>query len=181
MKALQLPFQFDSQKILQELSQFSQEDYYDIYNPSVTVETLWSKHFIEPLGSPEDGVVFQPNQSLLQCPYLLSIHDLFECPKETFRVHTLQAGAHIKPHRDIGYRLEDGKVRLHIPVQTHADVAVLLEGEKITMQPGECWYCNFHITHEVHNDSPQHRIHILLDCLVNPWLRELFKNATNTI
>lgn len=177
LNALRLPFQFDTAQILQELAQFSQEDYYDIYNPSVTLETLWSKQFIEPHRQENEQIVFQPNEALQRCPYLLSIFHQFECDKETFRVHTLEAGASIKAHRDIGYRLEDGKVRLHIPVQTNADVAILLEGEKVTMHPGECWYCNFHITHEVHNRSDQHRIHLIIDCLVNPWLESLFEKA----
>lgn len=179
MNAIQLPFHFDASKIKEELAQFSKEDYYDIYNPSVTLETLWSKHFIEPVNGPNEAPKFMPNEALQQCPYLLSIHDTFKCNKETFRVHTLEAGASIKPHRDIGYSFEHGKVRIHIPVETNENVQLLLEKEPVHMKEGECWYCNFHVTHEVHNNSDSHRIHLIMDCLVNDWLTEVFNLASN--
>ena len=174
MNAIKLPFQFDPNKILKELNRFTPSDYYDIYNPSVTLETLWSKHLIEPVGGQDGPPEFLPNEALKNSPYLLSIHDTFQCRKETFRIHTLEAGASIKPHRDIGYSFEYGKVRLHIPVQTNDKVEIRLEGELVPMKPGECWYCNFDITHEVHNKGQQPRVHLIMDCIVNDWLTEKF-------
>jgi len=177
MNAVKLPFEFDSTKMRQELSQFPKTDYSDIYNPSVTLETLWLKHFIEPKGGPHTPVHFYPNEALGKCPYLLSIFKLFKCRVETFRVHSLDPGASIKPHRDSGYSLELGKVRLHIPVQTNDQVDIILDGDAVRMQEGECWYCNFSIIHEVHNRSEQPRIHLILDCIVNEWLEDLFKRT----
>jgi len=179
MNAVKLPFAFDTLRVLDEIAQFTKEDYYDIYNPSVTLETLWSKHFIEPIAVVDGPPTFLPNEALKKCPYLLSIHDTFQCDKETFRIHTLDAGASIRPHRDIGYRLEDGKVRLHIPIQTNDQVQLLLNGELVKMKPGECWYCNFHITHEVHNHSDTPRMHLIMDCIVNDWLKGVFNESLN--
>lgn len=174
MKSLKLPFQFDASRIITELSQFSKSDYYDIYNPSVTLETLWCQVFIVPVAG-EDGLpVFLPNDNLKKCPYLLSIFEMFECTVETFRVHSLDAGASIKPHRDTGFCFEDGKVRLHIPIKTNDKVEILLEKENVVMKPGECWYCNFDILHEVHNKGDEARIHLIIDCMVNDWVRDLF-------
>ena len=99
MNALQLPFTFDAELILEEINQFKKEDYYEIYNPSVLQETLWSKHLIEPIGTPDQAPTFHPNEALKKCPYLLSILDSFQCNKETFRIHTLAAKANIKTHR----------------------------------------------------------------------------------
>jgi len=53
MNACQLPFNFDATLMLKEINQFKKEEYYDIYNPSVTLKTLWSKHLIEPVGGPD--------------------------------------------------------------------------------------------------------------------------------
>lgn len=175
MNALQLPFTFDVNKIQQELAQFTKADYYDIYNPSVTLETLWSKHLITPIGGPDQAPTFVPNEALQQCPYLLSIYETFKCQKETFRIHTLEAGASIKPHRDIGYSLEHGKIRIHIPIVTNEQVQLLLNNERVHMKAGECWYCNFHITHEVHNHSDFPRTHLIMDCIVNDWFLNIFK------
>lgn len=177
MNAFKLPFSFDAVKIKEELLQFSKTEYSDIYNPSVTLETLWLKHFIEPRRITDDEIVFEPNDALNKCPYLLSIFKTFNCRVETFRVHTLDPQASIKPHRDIGYSIEYGKVRLHIPIQTNDKVDILLENKRVPMKEGECWYCNFHILHEVHNRSDQPRVHLILDCIVNDWLEEMFEQA----
>ena len=178
MNAKKLPFQFDAEIIKKELSQFSKSEYDDIYNPSVTLETLWLKHLIVPAGGPEGPIKFVPNESLQKCPYLLSIFETFKCQVETFRVHTLDAGASINPHRDVGYSFEHGKVRLHIPVETNDKVEILLDNEPVRMKEGECWYCNFDILHEVHNRGDKGRMHLILDCMVNDWLTEVFNSAT---
>jgi len=179
MDSLKLPFRFDASILKAEIAQFEKSDYSDIYNPSVTLETLWLKHLIQPVGGPDDDAKFVPTESLKKCPHLLSVFETFQCRVETFRIHTLDAGAHIRPHQDTGYAFEMGKVRLHIPIQTNEKVKILLNGKPIHMQEGECWYCNFDIIHEVINHSEVGRIHLILDCMVNDWLTEVFHKAAS--
>jgi hypothetical protein len=179
MNSLKLPFTFDTTEIKRELAQFSRDAYYDISNPSVTLDTLLCKHFIEPVGGPDKAPVFLPNEALQKCPYLLSILETFQCDKETFRIHSLEAGARIKPHRDIGCGFEFGKIRIHIPVETNPEVQLLLNNELVQMKAGECWYCNFDVTHEIMNNSDTNRIHLIMDCIVNDWVTELFHNPSN--
>ena len=177
MNTLKLPFEFDVPAIKKEIEDFSKSDYNDIYNPSVELETLWLKHLIVPVRGPNDVVRFFPTEALKKRPYLLSIFNLFQCQVETFRIHVLDPGAGIRPHRDIGYSFEQGKVRIHIPVQTNDKVQLLLDDTPVEMKEGECWYCNFHIKHEVWNNSDQPRTHLILDCIVNDWLEEVFNSA----
>jgi mannose-6-phosphate isomerase-like protein (cupin superfamily) len=173
MKTFQFPFKFDAALIQKEISKFTKAAYQDVYNPSVTLETLWCKHLIEPINDANGLPVFLPNAALKNSPYLLSILETFQCKKETFRIHILDPGASIQPHRDNGYRIEDGKIRVHIPVQTNEKVQLLLDNEPVHMKAGECWYCNFHITHEVRNHSNEARIHLIIDLMVNDWLEEI--------
>ncbi len=180
MNAIKLPFHFDADRIKQEISQFTKEDYYDIYNPSVALKTLWSKHLIDPINDADGIPVFLPNNALKKCTYILSILETFKCHKETFRIHTLDAGASIQPHKDMGYSLDQGKVRIHIPVTTSSNVELIIDNQLIKMKPGECWYCNFNETHEVHNKSNQPRTHLIIDCLVNDWLRDLIISSKLT-
>ena len=175
MNALQLPFNFDVEQILKEINLFTQKDYYDIYNTSVELKTLWSKHLIEPKIGDDNLPHFFPNEALKQSPYLQSVLDTFQCDKETFRIHTLDAKANIRPHRDIGYSLELGMIRLHIPIITNKDVQLIVNDENIVMNPGECWYCNFNEVHEVKNNSDHPRTHLIMDCRVNEWVKKLFK------
>ncbi|QHI38884.1 hypothetical protein IMCC3317_42840 [Kordia antarctica] len=174
MNALKLPFEFDPEIIKKEISQFSKSDYRDIYNSSVTLETLWLKHFIEPINDAYGFPIFYPTDDLKKCPYLLSVFNMFKCRVETFRIHTLDAGAKIQKHRDSGYGFEFGKIRLHIPVYTNDKVEILVNNEAIKMKEGECWYCNFHLEHEVRNNSDEPRMHLILDCIVNDWLTDVF-------
>jgi len=173
MIAKKLPFVFDSQIMKAEINQFSNKDYTDIYNPSVELETLWLKHLITPIRGEDDEIRFVPTDSLKKCPYLLSIFEKFECQVETFRIHTLDGGASIQKHRDTGYSLEQGKVRLHIPILTNENVDIIIDNQIVKMNNGECWYCNFNEPHEVHNRSEMPRVHLILDCLVNDWLQNV--------
>ena len=179
MKALKLPFTFDPNKIAAEIAQFSEDDYYFIYNTYVTENSLRSKHLIEPVNDSDGIPVFLPNEALKKCPYLLSILETFNCKKETFRIHSLAGGAVIKPHHDMCCGFEYGKVRLHIPVQTNDKVVLKVEEQPIKMEPGESWYCNFHLKHEVQNNSDQQRVHLILDCLVNDWVKDIFEKASS--
>ena len=177
MNSIKLPFHFDTEIIKKELAQFTKSEYTDIYNPSVTLETLWLKHLIVPIGGPHEEIKFVPNDALKKCPYLLSIFETFKCQTETFRVHTLDPGASIRPHYDSGYSFEHGKIRLHIPVQTNDKVEIILQGEHVKMKEGECWYCNFDTLHEVHNRSDEPRVHLILDCMVNDWMKDIFRSV----
>lgn len=177
MKALKLPFTFDTDKISAEIAGFTEDDYYFIYNTYVTEDGLKSKHLIEPLNDENGLPEFLPNEALKRCPYLLSVLETFKCNKETFRIHTLAPGAIIKPHRDVCCSFEFGKIRLHIPVKTNKDILLKVEDESISMQPGECWYCNFDKVHEVQNNSAEPRVHLIMDCLVNDWVKEVFESV----
>lgn len=62
---------------------------------------------------------------------------------------------------------------MHIPVQTNPDVAFYIQEERIPMAEGECWYLNLSLPHRVHNAGTTDRIHLVVDCLVNDWVKEL--------
>jgi hypothetical protein len=87
----------------------------------------------------------------------------------------LHAGAVIKEHTDYDMNFEKGEVRFHIPVQTNSEVSFFLENEKIPMLEGECWYLNLSLKHRVNNSGNRNRIHLVIDCKVNDWVKNLLK------
>ena len=89
----------------------------------------------------------------------------------------LNAGSHIKEHRDAELNFERGEIRLHIPVRTHADVEFYLDKERLTLQEGECWYMNFNLPHAIHNNSPINRVHLVIDAVVNDWVKAIFNST----
>lgn len=175
MNAIKLPFQFDVKKLQHAYNSIKRELYYEIHNTSVTPGTLHSIHLIEPCLDSNSGD-FIPNDILINQPYLLDIYNTFECSMETFRIHTLAAGAHIKPHRDHGLNYENGSLRLHIPIKTNADVEMIIENDRFIMKEGECWYVNFGLKHAVENNSPSERVHLIIDCLANEWWEKIMSS-----
>jgi hypothetical protein len=53
-------------------------------------------------------------------------------------------------------------------------VSFFLAGERLLMNEGESWYLNFNLPHRVENRSCADRIHLVLDCVLNDWLRARF-------
>jgi len=47
-------------------------------------------------------------------------------------------------------------------------------GERVILREGECWYVNTSLPHRVANLGQTDRIHLVIDCEVNGWLRSFF-------
>jgi hypothetical protein len=45
------------------------------------------------------------------------------------------------------------------------------------MALGECWYLDLRLTHRAANRSSVRRVHLVIDCKVNPWLEGLFNDS----
>jgi hypothetical protein len=48
------------------------------------------------------------------------------------------------------------------------------------MNEGECWYLNVNFPHKVANRGATDRVHLVIDCAVDDWLRALVLKATAT-
>jgi hypothetical protein len=107
-------------------------------------------------------------------PYLREILASFQCPLRAARLLRLRAGSRILEHTDLNLGYEDGEVRVHIPVFTNPEVDFRVGGKRLDLKPGECWYINFNLPHSVYNGGTTDRIHLVIDCVLNDWLRALF-------
>ncbi len=121
---------------------------------------------------------YEPTPILDQTPYFRSIVNGFHCPKQRVRLLRLRPGAVIHEHRDDGDGWAVGKVRLHVPIITHDNVYFFVDGQRVVMRPGELWYCDFTRPHRVQNAGDIGRVHLVLDLLVDDWLRGLFPRET---
>ncbi len=115
---------------------------------------------------------------MLQFPSVKELLSQINCPIMAVRLLNLQAGAVIKPHKDNELAFEKGEARLHFPVITNSDVEFYIEEERIYMQEGDCWYINANLTHNVSNTSGTDRIHLVIDCKVNEWLKALIISSS---
>lgn len=112
---------------------------------------------------------------LLRCPYFQRVLEAFNCPMTSARLMRLGPGSEIKQHRDHGSGYEFGDLRLHIPILTSPEVAFYLDEQQVRMLPGECWYLNFSLPHRVINTGTTARVHLVIDCQLNPWLDAMFQ------
>ncbi len=112
-----------------------------------------------------------------QTPGIKELMDSLPFTPKGVRLLRLSPGSHIKEHRDQDLAFEQGEVRLHFPILTHPEVAFVVDGERISMRAGECWYINANLPHSVSNPGPGERIHLVVDGPVTESLRGWFERA----
>lgn len=120
---------------------------------------------------------FRDTPLMNQCLAIKSLLSELHCPMMTARLMNLKAGSVIKEHRDHDLAFEKGEARLHFPLFTNPMVMFYINGIRVIMQEGECWYVNVNLPHKVANLGNQDRIHLVVDCRVNAWLKQLFAQA----
>ncbi len=177
VNALKLKFQFDAQRIRQELESIT-NSFYPILSAQIEGEALVGMHLITPDRDgkvDENGHTFHMNEELKQCPYLQEVLNTFKCDKFLYRTQNLKPGGKIEKHRDRGRGLVDGIVRLNIPVTTNDEVYFHIDGERIVMKDGECWLPEVTKLHEVENRSDKLRMQIMIDCDLNDWWKDVLK------
>ena len=124
-----------------------------------------------------DDKVYADTELMNTCPAIRKLMEGLQCPKMAVRLMNLKAGAFIKEHRDHDLAFEKGEARLHFPVFTNPLVEFFVIGEKVEMKEGDCLYVNVNLPHKVANHGSSDRVHLVVDCEVNNWLKHLFERA----
>lgn len=179
---LKLPFSFDLTRLRAELTQLEGSQWISHFNTSA-YENNWQCLPLRSVDGRIDHIIpvneghFQDTVLLQACPYMREVIDIFQCEKTSIRLMSLEAGGIIKEHRDDATSLEDGITRLHIPILTTPDVLFRIDGEEIHFSAGDTWYLNASCLHAVTNPGKQARVHLMLDCVSNAWLEQVFLDA----
>lgn len=182
--SLKLPLAFDAVGLQTDLRGILAGEFIPHFNKGC-YEGDWSVAPLRSVGGRADHIYPDPMQTrnfadtplLARCPSVRLVLAAFRCELQAVRFLRLKAGSVIKEHRDFQLGYEDGEARLHIPVLTNPSVEFILDGQRIVMNPGELWYCNFNLPHRVANKGQTDRVHLVLDCFLNGWLRGLFHSA----
>jgi len=180
-KYLKLPFQFNEAKLVRELALILESTWIPHYNKdgyegSWKALSLYSNQGDESnifaFGNRDSPIVETP--LLKECLYVKEVIQQFKFPLLSVRLLKLGVGAEIKPHRDYELGYEDNNFRLHIPITTNSEVSFILDGQRVVMSPGECWYTNVNFVHSVANKGTTDRIHLVIDGERNEWSDALF-------
>lgn len=179
---LKLPFFFDVRRLNEDLAKIREAEWVAHFNTSA-YENEWSCVPLRSLDGRTDHIMslsdvhYEDTGILERCPYFQEVINTFECEKTSVRLMALGAGSRINMHTDKGTSFEDGMARLHVPIVTAPDICFAIEDEEVHFSAGNTWYLNANCLHGVNNESKNPRIHLMLDCIVNPWLETVFRDA----
>jgi hypothetical protein len=182
--SLKLPFQFDAALLQADLNQILAAEFVPHFNTQY-YQGDWSVVPFRSVGGRANHIYPDPTAKnafadtplLERCSHVRSVLAALPCPQQAVRFLRLKAGSTIREHRDYQLGYEDGEVRLHIPVVTNPQVEFVLNAVRVQMQAGECWYHDFNLPHHVANRGTADRVHLVIDCVVNDWLREVLLAA----
>ena len=108
-----------------------------------------------------DGVML-PTPHLTQSPYLQQVLASFGVVWSRSRLLKLEPFAGVPQHADINYHWFN-RVRLHIPIVTHANVSFVCGDDAVHMAEGEAWIFDNWRLHRVENPVDAERIHLVAD------------------
>lgn len=181
MRCLQLPFRFDPERLRADLARVAPSEWI-AHQQKRHYDGQWSGVALRSVGGASDNILpetreaeaFHGTALLARCPYFQEVLATFRCPQHAVRLLRLHAGSNIAEHVDRALDFDEGEVRLHVPIVTSEAVKFFLDGARLVMAPGECWYTNVNLPHSVENHGAIDRIHLVIDCAVDDWLRDLF-------
>ncbi len=180
-KHLKFPIQFDEQRLVQDLSKAMESQWIPHFNTGGYTGNWKAVSLYAADGNEQTIFAHLQDYSSIaetplmkECGYFREVLDFFKFPILSVRLLRLEVGAEIKPHTDYELGYEDGQFRLHIPIVTNPEIEFILDGERLTMLPGECWYTNVNFVHSVANRGTVDRVHLVIDGERNAWTDDLF-------
>ncbi|SHN05993.1 aspartyl/asparaginyl beta-hydroxylase domain-containing protein [Polaribacter sp. KT 15] len=183
---VQLPFNFDTEKLTQETKILCHEDfvYYNVIQlrgPAHIVDS--SLPFPPPAKDYADGswTKWLNTNSLEKSVYLKSIVEKFQKNTTVTLVRLLRLAPYseVKEHTDptLGLTVEKSVIRITIPILNNDKMVFSLNKTPINMKPGECWYLDLTKPHQITNNCNEERINLTIDMIPNDWLKNLIKKS----
>ncbi|WP_447637255.1 aspartyl/asparaginyl beta-hydroxylase domain-containing protein [Flavobacterium microcysteis] len=180
IRSIKFPLLFDTEKLKNDLGKIMDKNWTAHYNAK-DYSGEWTSIALMSESGKSDQIYASPvseklvpTEILNSCTYFQEILDGLLFEKTAVRLLRLAVGAEVKPHSDNCLGYEDGCFRLHIPVITNSEVEFILDGNRLVMNEGECWYIDANFTHSVANHGNEDRIHLVIDGLRNTWTDDLF-------
>ena len=182
--SLKLPFSFDPESLKRDLNILSDGKWTPHFNTSY-YNGDWSGVALRSVGGEANALypdpaaqrAFADTPVLTRCGYIQSVLSSFKCEMESVRLLKLSAGSKILEHKDHKLSIEDEAIRIHIPIITDPRVEFFVNNRRLVMNEGECWYINFNLPHRAHNRSDIDRVHLVIDCVTNDWVRSIIADS----
>jgi hypothetical protein len=183
---LRLPMTFDAADLAADLAVLAESDWI----PHLVREHYQGDWAVVPLRAPAGethrlrmGFANPGQADFVDTPLLDRLAHVraalrrLRCPLRGARLMRLSPGAAILEHCDPDLDAAGGRARLHVPITTNDEVAFLLNGRAVAMAPGELWYLRLLDPHAAANRGTSPRIHLVVDVVVDDWLRALLREG----
>ncbi len=183
---LRLPLAFDPLLLQRDLERvsldgwiahFVRQNYEGDWSVIPLRSVAGARHPVMTIYSDPAATEFEDTPALKACSYFREVLDTFACEIQCVRLMRLTPGSVIKEHDDNDLAAESGTARIHIPVTTNPDVEFELNRTRIVMEPGSAWYLRLSDRHRVANKGTTDRVHMVVDTVVNDWLKSLLERA----
>ena len=183
---LRLPLSFDPVRLRADLGalidtpwteHFVRQNYEGDWSVLPVRCTQGATHPIMQIYSDPTATAYEDTALLARSPYFQLVLASLQCPLQAVRLMRLTPGSIIKQHCDNDLEAESGTARLHIPIVTNTDVDFRLNGERVILDPGSVWYLRLSDPHSVANLGNADRVHLVVDCVVDPWLTDMLAAA----
>jgi hypothetical protein len=183
---VKLPFIFNVEKMLADVSVFKQEkyEYYKVISlraPAHLVNTSLPTPKLAVDYADGSWTDWMDTPNLEKTPYLKNI--IREISQYTtvnlVRLLFLAPNSVVKEHSDPTLTLEEKKsmIRLTIPIDNNDGVEFFLNDTIVPMKVGECWYLRLSDKHRVINNGATDRINLTVDIIPNDKIIEIIKNT----
>ena len=179
LDSVKLDLQFDPRRLKRDLKQlpsgawidhFVKRNYDGDWSVIPLRAAAGATHPVMMIYSDPGCQEFADTPFLDQCPYSRAVLQAFACELQAVRLMKLSPGSSIREHADHDLAAENGTARLHVPIVTNDGVDFRLNGRRIVMNEGECWYLRLSDPHSVENNGRSDRVHLVIDAVVNDWL-----------
>ena len=182
-----LPYSFDPALLQQDIASIAEEEWVPHFNRG-DYEGKWSSIALRSRNGRADDIVpmgaaagFHDTPLMERCPHLRDAVDTFAFPMKAVRLLRLHAGSRVREHVDPDLGVDDGEIRLHVPITTNDKMEFIVAGRQLKLREGESWYIDFSQAHRLHNGGDADRVHLLIDGEMNDWAKSLLHRAASEI
>lgn len=137
----------------------------------------WTLSLVNVTGKARDTIirdgVGQATELLAKIPSLKQFIDELGLDYFSVRLAKLDPGGFLWEHRDYQELSARPKLRLHVPLITDKQAALIFPGVRVHIPTGYIWKLSPIYRHAACNFGLRPRIHLLIDCYVTPLLKDM--------
>lgn len=179
-----LPVMVDLPLLLQALAAIGEDEWHGHFNTAYFAGD-WSG--VALISAADALTELSPGlgEPLLRAPWQRDVRwqqGLRDLPLDivSARLLRLGPGGQIHEHRDYDLGEPGADLRLHIPLLSPPQVDFMLDGQRMPMAAGECWFLDLSRPHRVDNRDGSARVHLVLDCRPDAWLEQAIIEGLST-